>query len=201
MKTPFTTRATRHPAVIETLGGSAARSTPNRRRLPKLARPVMLALAGLLVLGALVWVATHPTDRGAEPAPVAAPPATAGPAPTKADPAECVATNGNQSTGAEAVKAFEYAYYVERSAAAARKFVTPTSTVMTAEALQPLIDALPAGTTHCVRTTSLGERAPGTEEVFGLVLIERRPGLPAKQYAHTVTTKKLDGLWFVDVFK
>lgn len=200
MRTPFS-RAAHHPAVIDTIGGLAASTV--RRHHPQLVRRAVVLASGLVVLGVLGWVVTNPAERDAGPSLTEASAMAGAPATTGAgiDLADCVSTRGDQSSGTEAVRAFEYAYYVQRSAVEARKFVTPTSSVIAAEALQPLIDAIPAGTTHCVRTIPLGARASGTEEVFALMLVVWRPGEDLKKYAHTVITKKIEDRWYVHIFK
>ncbi len=80
---------------------------------------------------------------------------------------------------------------------AARALATPpTSTVTPAPPeLQTFIDKLPQGTNYCLRTVEL------SAGVFLVDLSVMRPGEPVERGTQTVTTAKIDGLWYVDVFK
>lgn len=106
---------------------------------------------------------------------------------------ECRADRGDQNSGAGVIAAWNHAYYVQRSGAAARALATPNSSVVPAEQLQPFIDGLPVGTNYCVRTKAL------STDVYLVDLSEMRPE-GAVRITQTVTTKKIDGKWFVDVF-
>ncbi len=75
---------------------------------------------------------------------------------------------GDTRTPAGVVAAFEYAYYVERSAEAALKLVSPDAG-LAPDRLAAAIAGLPVGTTHCVGITSI---ADNTTEVH---LVELRP--------------------------
>ncbi|MBF4476714.1 hypothetical protein SAMN02745947_05299 [Rhodococcus rhodochrous J3] len=108
---------------------------------------------------------------------------------------ECRADRGDQRSGAGVIAAFNYAYYNRRDGAAARALATPTSTVTPAPELQTFIDKLPQGTNYCLRTVEL------SEGVFLVDLSVMRPGVPVERGTQTVTTAKIDGLWYVDVFK
>lgn len=106
---------------------------------------------------------------------------------------ECRANRGDQNSGAGVIAAWNHAYYVQRNAAAARALATPNSSVVPADQLQPFIDAVPVGTNYCVRTKAL------SEDVYLVDLSELRPE-GAQRITQTVTTQKIDGKWFVDVF-
>jgi hypothetical protein len=105
-------------------------------------------------------------------------PTAAVPPPSVTDPA-CPSTAvgavswgkdaGGTDTGVEAIKKFDYGYYVTRSGVAAREAVAPDALVGDAASLQSSIDAMPQGTTHCLQIT---DRGNGTYEVR---LAEFRP--------------------------
>ena len=90
------------------------------------------------------------------------------------------------------IAAFEHAYYVARSGAAVRALATPGTSLPLADKIQAGIDTVPTGTTHCVRIT------PITTGVYSVVLAEMRPGQAPAQFPQTITTKDIDGRWFVD---
>ncbi|WP_404316346.1 hypothetical protein [Prescottella equi] len=106
---------------------------------------------------------------------------------------ECRADRGDQNGGKGVIAAWNHAYYVQRNAAAARALATPNSSVVPADQLQPFIDGVPVGTNYCVRTKAL------SEDVYLVDLSEMRPE-GVQRITQTVTTKKIDGKWFVDVF-
>lgn len=108
---------------------------------------------------------------------------------------ECRADRGDQRSGAGVIAAFNYAYYNRRDGAAARALATPTSTVTPAPELQTFIDTLPQGTNYCLRTVEL------SAGVFLVDLSVMRPDVPVERGTQTVTTAKIDGRWYVDVFK
>lgn len=175
-------------------------------------RWVLAGIGGLLVITVVVWAFAW----GGDSQETTATAATSSPATTEdADPhsaaaqdtsstpqsrgdsfgPECNAPRGSQSSARGAIEAFEYAYYVSRSGQAARALASPTSTVQPADALQTYIDAVPVGTTYCLRTE------PITETVFLVNLSEMRPGEPAASSVMTVSTVQIDGKWYVDAFK
>jgi hypothetical protein len=238
MKSILSTKTTRHPAVIDTLGSAptgapkavrtvtgspktpkAPKTTkaPKPPRAPKAPRsskgkpprrPYLLryAAALLLVAALLGWFllrALSGSDTSAPvvdlnddaaltsmPAPAVTPPATA--TEPVADPSACRTDQGDQKTGAGVIAAFEHAYYITRSADAVRALATPDTSLPLADKIQAGIDSVPIGTTHCVRITAI------TAGVYSVVLAEMRPGQAPAQYPQTITTKDIDGRWFVD---
>lgn len=204
-------RRARHPAVLDTLGAPtdpaetrrAPRCVRRRLHLPTRRLPlpigrrtvtVMVALVLMLAATTTWMLTTEPTPHTADlaqPEPTAAAPHS-GSAPEQAP--SCTSTPGDHNSAAGVIAAFEHAYYVQRSAAAAHIFVTHTSSVLPPDQLQPVIDALPADTTHCLHVTAL------TDTVSMMVLTEQRPGQPPTQYTHTVTTKKVDNRWYIESF-
>ncbi|CCW11015.1 hypothetical protein QLG13_29235 [Rhodococcus aetherivorans] len=107
---------------------------------------------------------------------------------------QCHAEQGNQASGAGVIAAFNFAYYSLRNGQAARALAAPSTSVLPAPQLQTYIDNLPAGTSYCQKITEI------SAEVYLVALTVTRPGQPAETIAQTVSTQKLDGRWFVDVF-
>jgi len=98
------------------------------------------------------------------------------------------AAAGGDNSGPDAVLGFQYAYYVERSVERARQFVAAEATVPGSEVIQRGIGTVPAGTTHCVRVTTIGEN------VYAVEVTEYRPGGgPATYNKQTVTTEVVGG--------
>lgn len=238
MKSILSTKTTRHPAVIDTLGAApagapkAARPAtgspkpPEASKTPKAPKPprapnepgslkdepprrpylVRYGAALLLVAALLGWFLLRVFSGSDTSAPVAAqsddaaptvmpalavtPPAAA--TEPVADPSACRTDQGDQKTGAGVIAAFEHAYYITRSADAVRALATPDTSLPLAGKIQAGIDSVPVGTTHCVRITAI------TAGVYSVVLAEMRPGIAPAQYPQTITTKDIDGRWFVD---
>ncbi|GAA5054196.1 hypothetical protein [Nocardia callitridis] len=95
---------------------------------------------------------------------------------------------GSTDSGPDVVLAFQYAYYVERSAERARAVLAPNAAVAPVEAIQRGIDSVPAGTTHCVRVVRLGANE------YSVEVTEYRPGGAAATYSkQTVGTTVIDG--------
>ncbi|PXX57806.1 hypothetical protein DFR70_11636 [Nocardia tenerifensis] len=95
---------------------------------------------------------------------------------------------GGTTTGPDAILAFQYAYYVERSGERVRQFVAPDAAVSPASTIQRGIDTIPAGTTHCVRIVTLADNQ------YSVEVTEYRPGgVPATYNKQTVTTAVIDG--------
>ncbi|WP_020109711.1 hypothetical protein [Nocardia sp. 348MFTsu5.1] len=100
---------------------------------------------------------------------------------------------GSHAGGAEVIKAFEYAYYVQRSGAKAREFTTELARVGSAEAMQSFIDHnLAPGTLHCVKITDRGQG------LWSVELTEIPPGggepITIRQLAQTAD---IDGRTFI----
>ncbi|TWH09392.1 hypothetical protein L618_005700000020 [Rhodococcus rhodochrous J45] len=219
----------RHPAVVDLLGGAptpspgatsdavapsdaldgalvapaVAARDGSAHRTPRRARIVAAtALAGLLAtaLTGIVWGATGGDSQSSVAATQADSANTpmlelsdAPEAPVSDLDDECRADRGDQRSGAGVIAAWNYAYYVRRDAVAARALATPNSSVVPAEQLQPFIDDIPVGTNYCVRTKPL------SEDVYLVDLSELRPD-GVQRITQTVTTARIDGKWFVDVF-
>lgn len=95
---------------------------------------------------------------------------------------------GGTDSGPNAIKAFEYGYYVKRSAAAARAVVTPNARVGSEQAIQASIDKVDPQTTYCTKITDRGFGQ------WGLELTETPPrgGAPEIGY-QLIQTSVVDG--------
>ncbi|MEI4741926.1 hypothetical protein [Rhodococcus erythropolis] len=210
----------RHPAVIDLLGGapqptSADTTTtvtaPKPQKTPKRPpkRPRLRYVAALIVVVALLgWFVlrllsgndesaqeriTDETDTS-ETAPTldVTLPALASAPTAEIDPTACRTDPGDQKSGPGVIAAFEHAYYVTRSGTAVRTLTTPDTSLPAKEKIQAGIDTVPIGTTHCVRITAI---AAG---IYSVALTEMRPDQTPGQFSQTITTKDINGRWFVD---
>lgn len=129
-------------------------------------------------------------------------------APATAAAADCpTRTQGPVSTGRDAggtgngvdvIKAFEHAYYVERSGAKARALVTPSAKFSTAEQLQASIDSsIDPQTLHCV---SITDRGTG---LYAVQLTETPPRgeTPVTYHQLIQTTTDQGRTWIVSIVK
>ncbi|GGN69389.1 hypothetical protein [Nocardia rhizosphaerihabitans] len=90
---------------------------------------------------------------------------------------------GGTGSGPDAVLAFQYAYYVNRSGEQARAMVAPDADVSPAAVIQRGIDSIPVGTTHCVRITTVAV------DRYTVEVTEFRPaGAPATYTKQSVRT-------------
>ncbi|MEU1980400.1 hypothetical protein [Nocardia sp. NPDC019395] len=95
---------------------------------------------------------------------------------------------GGTDSGPAAILRFQYAYYVERSGAAAHAVVAPGAPVSAAEVIQAGIDSVEPGTGHCVRIVTVADGQ------YSVVVTEYRPGgEPATYNRQTVTTAVIGG--------
>lgn len=194
----------------------AASSRGGGRRRPGRTTAAVAAAAAVVVAGAFAFsqitadpgngtesaASAEPTDQGFAPSDEAGLPMLNLPEETtpavedeESAAGQCRADRGDQRSGAGVIAAFNYAYYNRRDAVAARELATPTSTVSAAPQLQTHIDKLPEGTNYCLRTVEL------SDGVFLVDLSVMRPGVPVERGTQTVTTVRIDGRWYVDVFK
>ncbi|MDF3311710.1 hypothetical protein P3H15_42780 [Rhodococcus sp. T2V] len=228
MKKPTLGRSTpRHPAVIDllgttptaehppgartmALGGPATPPPPPRSPLPSprgrrggtvaAVAAVAVAVAGGVGIShmrsgesesastAATTTATAAADENGLPILNLAEPEAA------ASDGDCRADRGDQKSGAGVVAAFNHAYYSLRNGEAARGLATATSSVLPGPELQKVIDAVPIGTNYCLRTIEL------SDGVYLVDLSVMQPAQPVKRGTQTVTTQKVDGKWYVDVF-
>jgi hypothetical protein len=181
------TRALRHEA----------RNHPTSRRARVV---VVLIVAVLLLAGAAagaIYLLRSSGDHGAAAPVVPSMQFTAGSVqsrgiadcPTeRADRIVRSAEPGGTESGPEAILAFQYAFYVERSGERVRAVVAPDSNISPAAVIQHGIDTIPVGTTHCVRIQTI------TENRYSVEVTEYRPGgAPATYNKQTVTTAVVGG--------
>ena len=203
--------AGRRPSPLPEKGSG---DTARGRRVVVIAVVSLLAVAGVVVGGG-VWVAssllgggTHtptaldvpaPDVSSSSPPPAAqssaAPPVVVTPSATNpgcpvvaAGPRWSGNTDGTGTTGADAIRHFDFSYYVTRSGAAARTAVAPDAAVGTAAALQASIDKLAPGTTHCLLITDRGDG------LWAVTLAQISPGAAAPELIYQlVQTTSVNG--------
>ncbi|MFC9871736.1 hypothetical protein [Nocardia salmonicida] len=139
-------------------------------------------LAGLAAL-AVVAVVTAP-DGGAQPTGFACEETTELDVVTGSGP-------GDTTSGPAAILGFNHAYYVDRSVEYARRFLTSDSAITTGDRLQTGIDAVPAGTRHCMSISPLNTN--GESARWAVTVAEFRPGTERWIARQTVTTRTVDG--------
>ncbi|MGV9709874.1 hypothetical protein ACWDTI_04340 [Gordonia sp. NPDC003424] len=173
--------------------------TGKRTAIVGVAAVVLLVLVGSTL--ALVRVAG-----GAEEDPAAQPQTTSAETTTATADAgsSCPSnTSGGLTTGNDAgdlqsgpgvIKAFNHAYYVERSAQQAVAVAVPNA-VAKQEILQQYIDQVPAGTTHCLSITDRGNNT------FSVLLTESSPGKAQVVYRQTIETVQTDGKYLIASIK
>jgi hypothetical protein len=189
-----------------TATGPAAGKPPHHRRSLRGYVIAGAMLAVVLVIGAGAALALSggedntPTPQWTPAESIAPPPASANTAP---DPATCpsrtvdtVTTGrdaGGTSSGPDVIKAFEYAYYVERDGHKARSYASELARMGSAESMQTYIDtALVPGTVHCVTIT---DRGPG---LWALDLTETPPaGSEPVVIKQVVQTAQIDGRFYI----
>lgn len=91
---------------------------------------------------------------------------------------------GDTSSPQNVIMALEWAYYVDRSAAAVRALTTPDAAVPAEHAIQAGIDAQPPGARYCVYITA----ADTSGRVWDVELHEQWPGEEVARYGQTITT-------------
>ncbi|MBF6175746.1 hypothetical protein [Nocardia blacklockiae] len=170
--------------------GMIAPEPPRRRPFPA-GRHALLA-GSVAVIVTTVVVGEVLLNRVEARAPVAPPEVTAGSAdlglgggagcaPIRT--AELVRGDGAGSTasGPDVVLAFQYAYYVTRSGAAARQLTAPDAWVSPAAVIDVGIATVPVGTRHCV------EIVPQPENTFFVTVTELRLDRSTRIYRQVVT--------------
>lgn len=94
---------------------------------------------------------------------------------------------GAKTSAADVVLAFQHAYYVTRSGAAARAFTTPDAQVPTSAVIDGGIATIPPGTRYCVSVS------PGPDGQWSVVVTETRPDTGVQSYPQLVTTTVVGG--------
>ncbi|WP_327113273.1 hypothetical protein OHB12_31090 [Nocardia sp. NBC_01730] len=95
---------------------------------------------------------------------------------------------GGTGNGPDAILAFEYAYYAERSGYRARAVVAPDAAVAPAEQIQRGINQVPAGTRYCVLITRAGDGADGQAR-WEVRLTQQFPDEQPSTFTQIVTTR------------
>lgn len=205
--------------VVETTGalpsaaaGATEPTAQPRRRVTAPGRRVRVLVAGAAavvvvagVLAAVVGSLLSGASEDPQPRdPVAVLGATSSTPPPPADecpeqvdgPVTVGNDEGDQTSGPGVIKAFDYAYYVRRSGAAARAVATPNGVGTTAD-LQKSIDTRPAGTTHCLRIT---DRGTG---LYAVTLTETQPDQAQPTvYRQLIQTVQANGkTWIASISK
>ncbi|MDO3646145.1 hypothetical protein [Nocardia mangyaensis] len=155
-----------------------ANPLPRSRRHRWIAAGVLGALAALAVIA----VVTSP-DATAEPDGFTCEENTSANLVTGSGP-------GDTSSGQSAILGFHHAFYVDRSAAHAQRFLIPDSALTVDNRLQIDIDAIPAETRHCVSISPLG--AIGDSQRWAVTVTEFRPDIEPWITRQTVTTRTVD---------
>ncbi|MFI5783730.1 hypothetical protein [Nocardia sp. NPDC051570] len=148
--------------------------------------------------------ATGPLTPAGSSTPVSAPPTTAAEVATVAT-AGCEQSSGvdtasgtgpgNTDTAADAIMAFEHAYYAQRSGVAVRAVVAPDASVPQTAKIQAGIDQLPAALRYCVKVSKV---PAGGGALWAVTLTEQWPDEAAPVVYHqTVTTSHLGGRYLI----
>ncbi|MEU7633581.1 hypothetical protein AB0C34_27000 [Nocardia sp. NPDC049220] len=95
---------------------------------------------------------------------------------------------GGTGNGPDAILAFEYAYYAERSGFRARAVVAPDATVAPAEQIQRGINQVPIGTRYCVRITRARDDADGQMR-WEVELTQQFPDERPSTFTQFITTR------------
>ncbi len=95
---------------------------------------------------------------------------------------------GATDSGPNVIFAFEYAYYVQRSGAAARAVVSPDATnIGSIEMIQNGIDAQPVGSRYCVLIVPDG--SSGGDDAWDVHVTQQYPDGQRTRYEEEVTTR------------
>ncbi|WP_067802955.1 hypothetical protein [Nocardia beijingensis] len=95
---------------------------------------------------------------------------------------------GGTGNGPDAIFAFEYAYYAERSGYRARAVVAPDAAVSPADQIQRGINQVPAGTRYCVQISRAGD-GPDGQARWEVRLTQQFPGEDANTFTQFITTR------------
>ncbi|NDZ92969.1 hypothetical protein G3I13_19190 [Streptomyces sp. SID6673] len=168
--------------------------------------PIVGAAAAALVVGVAAALAISKSMSGDDPTPkqvaVPQPSATssaamAEPCPSSTDGAVTTGRDaGDQRSGPGVIKAFNHAYYIERSATRARAVSTPNA-VASRDVMQKYIDQRPRGTEYCLSITARGRTT------YDVVLTETPPdpGAVPIVYRQTIQTVEAGGKTWISSIK
>ena len=98
---------------------------------------------------------------------------------------------GNQTSGANVIKAFDYAYYTWRSGTAARAMVSSDGKVAPAIQIQSAIDILDQDLRYCLSITDRGNG------VYGVELTEIPPIGQPRVIRQEITTTEIGGKYWI----
>ncbi|MBF6249861.1 hypothetical protein [Nocardia farcinica] len=167
---------------------------------------VLVVVGVLVAVGSILWAVLPGAAPSSAPTSVAAPPPAVAPttvAPPVATPG-CEQRNsgdivsgtgpGGTTDGPSAILAFEHAYYVLRSGAAARAVVTPDAAVPPADQIQRGIDQVPVGTRYCVRIGK-ATAAPALDGLarWEVRLTQQYPNEQPKTFTQVIATRTQAG--------
>ncbi|WP_234390970.1 hypothetical protein [Nocardia suismassiliense] len=179
-------RRGRHTAAEPLWPGMIPPPRPQRWHAQRRGRPFLVgsaAVVGSMAAVAVVLVYTAAASPPRQSATYVDPVLGGAPScqPTRND--QLVRGNGTGSTasGPDVILAFQYAYYVSRSGAAARAVTTPDAAVPSVDVISAGINSVPAGTQHCVLVT------PMADGRFDVVITEIRPASAIRTYRQFVT--------------
>ena len=173
----------------------------NRRALLIAGGGAVVAV-GVVTAGVVALMSTQ-TPTPALPTPAVSTPPASPTASTPTDPtlgggpgceplrnANVVRGNGTGGTnsGPDVILAFQHAYYVTRSATAARALTTPDAQVSPVEAIEAGIATIPVGTRYCLTITPSSTE----ESTYAVVIIETRPDSQVRTYQQTVSVTSRD---------
>ncbi|MTE13774.1 hypothetical protein [Nocardia aurantiaca] len=161
-----------------------------------------LAIAGvslaLVIVAAVAWLALAPGDSQG---PQAVPETTAATSTTAANQPGLVtwcqelstpqrvsgASAGDLSSGPGVIMRLEYAWYVQRDAAAVRALLSPDARVAPEQATRDAISATPSGTQHCVTITN------ADPDRWNVTVDEKHPDGTQSSWQQVITTADRDG--------
>ncbi|MEV4234730.1 MULTISPECIES: hypothetical protein [unclassified Nocardia] len=167
---------------------------PHRRKRRPARRPWLVgsaAIFGTLAAVALVLVYTaEASNTRQSTATITDPVLGGGPncEPTRTE--QLVRGNGTGSTdsGPDVILAFQYAYYMTRSASDARALTTPDAAVSSVALIDAGIKSIPPGTQHCVMIT------PMLDGRFDVVITEFRLDATVRTYRQFVSVTSHEGI-------
>ncbi|MGC5258104.1 hypothetical protein ACPXCG_17310 [Gordonia sp. DT218] len=168
--------------------------------------PIVGAAAAVLVVGAAAALAIGKVVSGDDPSAeqVAVPQSSAtssavvaAPCPSSTEGAVTTGNDaGDQKSGPGVIKAFNHAYYVERSATQARAVAAPNA-VASRNVMQKYIDQRPPGTEYCLSITARGKTT------YDVVLTETTPDSDAAPivYRQRIQTVEAGGKTWISSIK
>lgn len=171
---------------------------------------VLIVLAIVIATVSIGLAMIYGSEANSRTAAATSPPRAAGPAPTtststsRVRPPWAIATPGCEQkrtadvvsgtdpggtgNGPDAIFAFEYAYYAERSGYRARAVVAPDAAVSPADQIQRGINQVPAGTRYCVQISRAGD-GPDGQARWEVRLTQQFPGEEANTFTQFITTR------------